>query len=131
MKAPMRTAHTIVLLLLLAVSASAQRPDARVRRIVVAAGTVQGNTYVNKSIGVSYEFPAGWRVQTPALPPRFLDHPAPLLRAEPDAPGNVFVTLLILPLTAITGVPADERRDPSKFIERWAHSSKDVPDARL
>ncbi|MBI2678093.1 MAG: energy transducer TonB [Candidatus Koribacter versatilis] len=129
----MRTARALVLLLLLALSASAQRSDGNVRRIVAGAGAIQANTYVNRSIGVSYEFPAGWRAQTPAMPPKFADRPFPvaILTAQPLVARNVSIALLMMPLDALASVPAEERRDAGKFLERWARASERTEDAHL
>src|SRR5205823_1557953 len=131
-KPPMRAAPTILLLFLFsfapaAPAANAQgRPDqvvtSQLRRIVVTPGAVQRNTYINKSIGVSYEFPEGWQAETPPLPATFTAEPAPILRAQPpnhDA-TSAAIALLVTPLGAL---PADHR-DPAKFLPWWVQSAK-------
>ena len=101
-------------LLLVALALAVLTPAAAAQvHIVVAPGQVEGRSYVNKSIGVSYRFPEDWIGI--AEPP---DGSGPGMRLLKAAPRNAASDTRRLALDAIAQkhLPADQRRDPARFL---------------
>jgi TonB family protein len=98
-----------------------------IRRIVVSAGMVQGDTYTNKSIGVSCRFPAGWRASSAPVPPVLSERPALLLAAEPpEGPNASGIALWIAPLDKLDAPTRDPRAFLTYLIRDRNERQKDV-----
>src|SRR5512141_654682 len=91
------------------------RAQLRVRRIAVKPGVMQGHTYVNDSLGISYPLPDGWTgVATPPATGAAA-HEVELLRAFPAvAPEGP--RMLKLSVVAQKDLPEDQQRDPARFL---------------
>jgi TonB family protein len=91
------------------------RAQLHVRRIAVQPGVMQGNTYVNASLGISYPLPEGWTgVATPPATGAAA-HEFELLRAFPAAAPEG-PRMLKLSVVAQKDLPDDQQRDPARFL---------------
>ena len=82
-------------------------------RIVVARGAIEGGAYVNRSIGISYQYPDGWLgIAEPVSDSRAARL---LLKAQPrDAADDH--RLITLQAVAQKDLPADQRTEPAHFL---------------